>query len=91
MDILFTLSTSDPKIVVQIFKYYFEMLFFSSVIILTSLELSILKSKLYIPCVLQGFLATQSFIHINTHQLTDEFLGIVADLVPVRRVKFKFT
>jgi hypothetical protein len=58
--------------------------------VITTLGLLMFKKK-YLPCVVKGPIATQSLIDIYAHQLTDELLGIIADLVPVRRVKFEFT
>ncbi len=43
-----------------------------------------------LPLVLNGLGAGQPLLDVDTHQGPDEGLGLVTDVVPVRRVKLKF-
>ena len=44
-----------------------------------------------LPWMLEGFAAGVTLVDIDAHQPADEILGRIADVVPVRRVEFKFT
>lgn len=44
-----------------------------------------------LPGMCEGLLASIALVDIDAHQLVNEVLGRVADIVPVRRIKFKFT
>ena len=43
------------------------------------------------PAVLQGSLAGEPVVHVDTHQGSDEVLGLLTDVVPVRGVKLKLS
>ena len=43
-----------------------------------------------LPLVLNGLGAGQPLLHVDAHQGPDEGLGLVADVVPVRRVELEF-
>ena len=39
----------------------------------------------------EGCFAAKSLFYVDTHELADEFLGFIADIVPVGRVELKFS
>lgn len=49
------------------------------------------RSTVDLPGMLKGFAAGVALVDIDAHQPADEILGRIADVVPIRRVKFEFT
>lgn len=44
-----------------------------------------------LPRMCKGLFATKAFLDIDAHQFVNEILCRLTDIVPVRRIKFKFT